>query len=483
MNYRTVLKLVGVLVVFIGLSMGFPLFWSLYLGEPDVRAILLSMVICLTCGGALWAAGWGSRAPVLRREGMAVVGLGWLLAALFGAFPFYLSGATPSFVDAYFEAMSGFTTTGSTILTDIEVLPRGVLFWRSFTHWLGGMGIVVLFVAILPYLRAGGKQLYRSEVPGPTAEALRPRVSETASLLWRVYVGISALEVLLLYLQGMSFYESLCHTFGTMATGGFSTRNASIGHYNSAGIDATITVFMVAAGTNFGLYFHVLRGRWRTLLRDVEWRSYLGILAIVVAALTANLVLSQTYDGVFDAFRYASFQTVSVMTTTGYGTADFEVWPSFTKLVLVALMFVGGCAGSTGGGIKVVRILVLSKNAYLGVEQVFRPHIVRTLKIGGGAIPDDVRNAIVVYYSVLMVIFLSCSMAMAAMGLDLVTAVTSVVATLNNIGPGLGGVGPVDNYAFIYWPGKLLLSLCMVLGRLELYAVLVLFLPSFWRAR
>ncbi|MDA0748628.1 MAG: TrkH family potassium uptake protein, partial [bacterium] len=347
MNYRTVFKLVGVLVVVIGLSMSFSLFWSLYLGEPDVEAFLLSIGICLVCGGILAGVGARSKAPVLNKEGMAVVGLSWLLAAFFGALPFYFSGATPSFVDAYFEAMSGFTTTGSTILTDIEVLPKGVLFWRSFTHWLGGMGIVVLFVAILPYLRSGGKQLFRSEVPGPTAETLRPRISETASLLWKIYVGFTVAQTVLLYVQGMTFYDALCHTFGTMATGGFSTKNASVGYYHHVGIDLTIIVFMILAGTNFGLYFRVMRGEWRALTDDPEWRFYIGLIGVAVALITVNLLWVGVYEYAGQALRYASFQVVSVMTTTGYGTADFDGWPPFSKLILVALMFVGGCAGST----------------------------------------------------------------------------------------------------------------------------------------
>ena len=481
MNFRSVLRLVGVLVMFIGISMGFSLFWSLYLGEPDVRAFLYSIGICLGAGGSLSVIGWRSQAPVLRREGMMVVGVGWLLAAFFGALPFYLSGATATFVDAYFEAMSGFTTTGSTILTDIEALPKGVLFWRSFTHWLGGMGIVVLFVAILPYLRAGGKQLFKSEVPGPTAGVLRPRISETASLLWKIYVGISLAEVVILYALGMSLYDALCHTFGTMATGGFSTKNASVGHFNSVGVDITVIVFMILAGTNFGLYFHLLQGNIRALFRDAEWRFYMGFIAFFGVLISADLVLRGTYGSVVDAVRYALFQVVSIMTTTGYGTADFEQWSSFAQLALVSLMFVGGCAGSTGGGMKVIRVQVVLKNAYIGMEQVFRPHIVRTLKVGGRPVEDEVRNAILVFFCISLTILLFCAMAIAAMGVDVLTSITAVIATLNNIGPGLSAVGPIDNFAAIPDAGKVLLSLCMVLGRLELFAVLVLFMPSFWR--
>ncbi len=483
MNFRAVFKLVGVLIALIGVSMSFSLFWSLYLEEPDTLALIESIGICLLCGGILFAAGWRSTEPILRREGMAVVGLGWLLAALFGALPFYLSGVTPSFVDAYFESMSGFTTTGSTILANIEACPKGVLFWRSFIHWLGGMGIVVLFVAILPLLRAGGRQLFRSEVPGPTADTLRPRVSETASMLWKIYLSISAVEVVLLYAQGLTFYDALCHAFGTMATGGYSTKNTSVGYYASPGIDWTITIFMILAGTNFGLYFRFFNGDFKVFRQDNEWRFYIWIIVGSVLLVTIDLMSHNIYGSVVDGVRYATFQVVAIITTTGFGTADFDQWPAFSKLVILALMFVGGCAGSTGGGVKVIRILVLAKSAVLGTERVFRPHVVRALRIGDSAIDNDLRDGIHVYSILIMGIFLVCSLYMASLGLDLLTATTSVIATLNNIGPGLGAVGPVRNFAAIPDSGKWLLSLCMVLGRLELFPILVLFVPSFWRGR
>lgn len=482
MNYRAVFKLVGVLIGLVGVAMTPALGWSLYLDEPDVVALLESIGICLACGAVFYAAGWRSTQPILRREGMAVVGLGWLLAALFGALPFHLSGVTPSFYDAYFESMSGFTTTGSTILTDIEACPKGVLFWRSFTHWLGGMGIVVLFVAILPMLRAGGKQLFRSEVPGPTDETLRPRVSETASMLWKIYVSISALEVIVLYAQGLTFYDALCHAFGTMATGGYSTKNASVGQYASAGIDWTITFFMLLAGTNFALYFRFFSGDFKVFGADREWRFYIGLIGGGVALVTFDLVSHGVYEGVVDGLRFAAFQVVAIVTTTGFGTADFDQWPTLSKLVLLSLMFVGGCAGSTSGGVKVIRILVLAKSAVHGTERVFRPHVVRALRIGDRPVEDDLRDAIHVYFILIVGIFLACSLYMAWLGLDILTATTSVIATLNNIGPGLAGVGPVENFAAIPDSGKLLLSLCMVLGRLEVFAILVLFVPSFWRS-
>ena len=345
------------------------------------------------------------------------------------------------------------------------------------------MGIVVLFVAILPYLRASGKQLFRSEVPGPTAEALRPRVSETASLLWKIYLGLTGLEAVILWLLGMTVYDALCHTFGTMATGGFSTKNMSVGSYNSVGVDAVIVVFMLLAATNFGLYFQLLKGDPLAFFKDSEWRFFIGLAFGAVILVTIDLLSSQTYEDVFLATRYSTFQVVSVLTTTGFGTANFETWSSFSKLILVSLMFVGGCAGSTAGGIKVIRIQLLLKSSWIGMERVFRPHLVRTVKLNNIPVEDDVRDAIVVFFLISMILLLFCSLIIAAMGVELVTAVTAVIATLNNIGPGLAAVGPIENFASIPAPGKFLLSLCMLLGRLELFAVLVLFMPSFWRGR
>lgn len=451
------------------------------MGEPDVAALAWSMLICFVCGGSLFGVGWGSQAPVMRREGMAMVGVSWLLAALFGALPFYLSGVTPHFADAYFEAMSGFTTTGSTILTDIEALPKGVLFWRSFTHWLGGMGIVVLFVAIMPSLRVSGKQLFKSEVPGPTAEVLRPRIRETASMLWRIYLGLTIGLAVILWGLGMSVYDALCHTFGTMATGGFSVWNKSIGYYHSVVVDFVIVVFMILAGTNFGLYFQIIKGDWKAFWRNSEWRFFMGLIGVSTFLIALDLVFRQTYGSIFQAVRYAGFQVVSIITTTGYGTADFEQWSSFSQLILVSLMFIGGCAGSTGGGMKVIRVLVVLKQAHLGMEKVFRPNLVRTLKIGGVPVENDVRDAILIFFCISLHVVLFGSLAIAAMGVDVMTAVTAVITTLNNIGPGLNLVGPVDNFSAIPDAGKYLLSLCMVLGRLELFAVLVLFMPAFWR--
>ncbi|MCK4548203.1 MAG: TrkH family potassium uptake protein [Candidatus Eisenbacteria sp.] len=481
MNLRVVCRFIGIIVLLVGASMVFSLVWALYFGET-VGAFLYSMAIAFAAGAALlWFGRKSEQGDLLRKEGMLVVGLGWLLSALFGCLPFILSGIIANPISAYFETMSGFTTTGATVLSDIEILPKGILFWRSFTHWLGGMGIIVLFVAILPQVGAGGKVLFKSEAPGPSAEGLKPRVRQTATRLWIIYVAISMLETVVLRIEGMTLFDSLCHTFGTMATGGFSTKSLSIGHYDSTLIEFTIIAFMILAATNFNLYYRVLRGkRWAVPL-DAEWRIFMGIMVAAILLVTLNLRSHAIYSDLASAVRYASFQVVSILTTTGYVSADFDQWPSFSKLLLVLLMFVGGCAGSTGGSMKVIRVAVVFKRGFMEIRRIFRPQLTWTLKMGGKPVSDQ-RTAVILSFVLIFVgIFAIVSCAMALMGLDLATAVTCSIASLGNIGPGLAGVGAMVNYADIPLPGQFILAMCMVLGRLELFAILVMFVPSFWK--
>jgi trk system potassium uptake protein TrkH len=494
LNWKVVSKLLGILFIFIGLSMVFSLLWALHYARSEapwpnapmspVNAFLVSMAITCAVGLALFLVGRRSKEDVFRKEGLFVVGAGWLLTAVFGALPFILSGVLPGVVDAYFESMSGFTTTGSTVITHVEAVPKGILFWRDFMHWLGGMGIIVLFLAVLPVLGAGGKQLFRSEVPGPTPDGLTPRIRETATILWAIYFGFSVVETLLLWAQDMSLFDAQCHTFGTMATGGFSTRQASIGAFG-LGSQITVMVFMICAGTNFALYYHVLRGKPLGLLKDVEWRVYIGLLVLATAAVTVNLMtLSRAdYPTLGKAVEKSSFQVVAIMTTTGYGTDNFDAWPAFSKFLLVLLMFVGGCAGSTGGGMKVSRIIILFRAAFLRLEKVFRPQTIRALRIGGVVASEDTIHTVSGFFVLFMGVFVTATLIVAATGAPLVTSFSSVAATLNNIGPGLELVGSVNDYFHLGAVAKLTLSLCMVMGRLELFAILVLFVPAFWRAR
>jgi trk system potassium uptake protein TrkH len=424
------------------------------------------------------------RGEIHKKEGFTIVTFTWIVTSAIGSLPFVFSGSIPYYVDAYFEAMSGFTTTGASILQNVESLPKGILFWRSFTQWLGGMGIIVLFIAVLPFLGVGGRQLYTSEVPGPTPEGLKPRIKQTARLLWFFYVGLSAAEVILLYLFGMSLFDSFCHTFTTMATGGFSTKNDSIGHFQSFGIQITVIFFMLCAGTNFALYYRAFKGSISCFWKDSEFRSYLAAIILSILLVFAFLLIFDPhYEQITPSALDASFQVVSILTTTGYTTIDFDQWIGFPRFFLFLLMFVGGCAGSTGGSIKIVRLLVMTKYVSREIYHAFRPHAVKSLKLGKQVIPDHVVSSITGFILIYFLSFglLSCLMMVTEPDLDMTTAFTSVAATIGNVGPGLAGVGPAKNFYFISDAGKMILSFCMLLGRLELFTVLVLFSPTFWR--
>ncbi len=479
MNALTTLRILGALLLFLAAALLVPLPFALFYRDGAAGAFLLAAAVTLATGAGLFKACRQSD-DLSVREGFAVVTFGWTFFALFGALPFFFSGAIPSFLDAVFETMSGFTTTGSTILPEIEGLPESILLWRALTHWLGGMGIIVLSLAILPMLGVGGMQLFKAEVPGPTADRLKPRIQDTAKLLWGVYVLLTGIETGLLMLGGMSFYDALCHAFATLATGGFSTRNASVGAYNSAYIDWVITVFMFLAGVNFSLHYQALRGRLRDYFRNEEFLTYLGI-TLGFTALLVLLNQGTVYSSLVDNLRYSAFQTAAILTTTGFGTADYETWPVLAQYLLVLLMFVGGCAGSTGGGMKVARILLLFKHAHVQLYRLIHPRAVRLVKLGETPVDKEVMQAILGFFALFMGVFVTASLLMAATGMDLVSAGASVIATLSNIGPGLGSVGPVDNFAHVPAMGKGVLIFCMLLGRLELFTVLVLFFPSFWR--
>ncbi|MBW2450920.1 MAG: TrkH family potassium uptake protein, partial [Deltaproteobacteria bacterium] len=414
------------------------------------------------------------------RDGFAVVTFGWTFFALFGSLPFVFSGAIPSFLDAFFETMSGFTTTGSTILTNIEAIPESLLLWRSMTQWLGGMGIIVLSLAILPMLGVGGMQLFKAEVPGPTADRLKPRIQDTAKLLWGVYVLLTSAEIILLMLGNMSFFDALNHAFTTMATGGFSTRNASVAAYDSAFIDWVITVFMFLAGINFSLHYLALRGRVLDYVRNEEFRFYVTLTLFGIVLITL-FNMGSSYDSILDSLRFSAFQVVSILTTTGFGTADYELWPVLCQYLLVIGMFVGGCAGSTGGGMKVARILLLFKHAHVQVYRLIHPRAVRLVKLADRPVDKEVMQSILGFFALYMGVFVAASLIMAGTGMDLTSAGAAVIATLGNIGPGLGSVGPTDNFADVPAIGKIVLTLCMLLGRLELFTVLVLVFPTFWR--
>ncbi|MEF2232065.1 MAG: TrkH family potassium uptake protein [Pseudodesulfovibrio sp.] len=484
MRWRYVLHVIGALVACVGMTMVFALAWGLYYGDGSAGPLALSMSISVVFGALMFLVFRDSsfaRTPMTHRDGMAIVALGWFAAGIFGGLPFYLGGTFPSVVDCVFESLSGFSTTGSSVLTDIEAVPRGILFWRSLTHWLGGMGIIVLSLAILPFLGVGGMQLYKAEVPGPSPDKLKPRIKDTAMTLWKVYVLFSAVEAVLLMFGGMDLFDALCHTFGTMATGGFSTRNASVAAFDSAYIDYVITVFMFIAGVNFSLHYLLLKWRPSALFQDPEFRTFAGMFAVFVVILTVAVYMAGEYESVADSVRYTSFQVASILTTTGFATADYEVWPGVAQAILLFCMFVGGCAGSTGGGMKVMRIMLLLKQSYQELFRLIHPRSISRVKMGRIVVQDDVLTGVWGFFVLWLGLFVLAGFIVAASGVDVVTSFAASLACIGNIGPGIGGVGPMDNYAWLPDVAKWVLTFCMVLGRLEIYTVIILFVPEFWR--
>lgn len=478
MNLILTFRLLGGLLLFLAAALLLPLPFSYYYADGAWSAFVFAALVCGGVGAALFFTCRSNKEMSLR-EGFAIVTLGWSTFALFGALPYLFSGAISTPVDAIFETMSGFTTTGATILANIEIVPESILFWRALTQWLGGMGFIVLSLAILPLMGIGGMQLFKAEMPGPTADRLKPRIQDTAKLLWGIYVLLTAVLIILLMFGGMKFFDALCHAFTTLATGGFSPRNASVGAYNSAYIDWVISLFMLLAAINFSLYYLALRGRLRDFYRNEELRTYLAlVVGIVLLVMWFNH--GEVYTSIVDNLRYSVFQVVSIISTTGFGTADYAQWPAASQLLLFFAMVVGGCAGSTAGGIKVARLLLLFKHAQVQIYRLIHPRAVRLVKLGSKPVDRDVMHSILGFFAVWMGVFFIATLLMTAAGLDLISAAGSVVATLGVVGPGFGSVGPVENYAHIIPFGKTVLIVCMLLGRLELFTVLVLFVPSLW---
>ncbi len=481
MNLRPALRVLGRLLGVMALAEMFPILCCMWYGETIAAfAFVITSLLTGVCGLTLMYLGRAG-GELYRREGILIVVGGWALASIFGALPYLFSGAIAHPVDALFESASGFTTTGASILTEIESLEKGVLFWRSFTQWLGGMGIIVLFVALLPELGPGARFLYKLEVPGPTAETLHPRVHDTAAALWRIYLMLSGAQIVLLLFAGLDLYDAMTHTFSTLSTGGFSPRNASVAAFESPLVEAIVIVFMIAAGANFSLYYGLLRHRGRNLLRDRELHFYLGLTLVASVLICINLSRDGGYDSLFRSFLDSLFQVVSIITTTGFATADFDVWPNESRILLVSLMFVGGCAGSTAGGMKIMRLVIGLKAAFREVRLIFSPSIVKSVFIGGMAVPEQVVRSVAGF---LILYFSSWSVGMLLLtmgGTDLETSMSASIATLGNIGPGLHAVGPTGNFAeFGPWQ-KVVMVILMWIGRLEIYAIAAVASVAFWR--
>jgi trk system potassium uptake protein TrkH len=483
MRIVPILTVLGFLILAVGMTMLAAVGVSAYYQEPDVKPILFSALISIGVGTLLLVFLKRLAQDELRpREGFAIVTFGWIVVPLFGSLPFLLSGAIPDFTNAYFETMSGFTTTGASILMDVEKLSHGLLFWRSMTHWLGGMGIIVLSLAVLPLLGIGGMQLFKAEVAGPTKDKLTPRVAETARLLWGLYVLVTVAETIMLTAGGMSLFDAVCHSFATIASGGFSTKNTSIGYYDSAYIDAVVTFFMFVAGTNFALHYSALRGRLGSYLRDNEFVFFLASF-VVAAVIVAGVTARDSFEGDFLlAIRYSTFNVMSVMSCTGFATNDFALWAPLAQLILLFLLFPGACAGSTGGAVKNVRVLLLLKAAVNEFKKLIHPQAIVRVRLNGKAIEQDVLFTVAGFIILYLMTFATGSILMTGLGLDLITSLSAVASCMANCGPGLGSVGPMANYAHLPDLAKWVLDACMLVGRLELFTVFVLFSRSFWRS-
>lgn len=491
-NWKVILNILGLLLALNGLFMLLGIPFSLYYKDGDLLALLVSGLTTIGTGAGLWFLTRSEGQRIHKKEGYLIVGLGWLVMSLSGTLPYILSGTIPDFASAFFETVSGYTTTGASVLTDIEASPKGILFWRAVTHWIGGMGIIVLTIAILPILGIGGMQLFMAESPGPSADKLHPRIQETAKRLWFLYLALTVIETILLMLGDVSFYDSICHSFATVSTGGFSTKNASVAAFGPY-VQYVIIIFMFLSGINFTLTFWGIRGKLNRVWANEEFRYYLGLI-VVTTLITATTLC--VLDGRFSegAIRDSLFQVIAVVTTTGFVTADFTVWTPFLTVLFFLLFFTGGSAGSTAGGVKIVRHIIIIKNSLLEFKRQIHPSAILPVRFNKKAIGEHITWNILAFFIIYLTIFAIGAIFMAiilpdvsgvppdeAMWHRFSSAIGASASCVGNIGPGLGGVGPVENYSWIPAIGKLFLSLQMLIGRLELFTVLILFSPYFWK--
>lgn len=484
MNYTTIINVLGKLLIVTGSSMVLPLICSLYYGEDDLKAIAISGVITISLGFGLW---WFFRRyqELNIKDGFFIAVFGWVLISAISGLPFMIHGAIPAFTDAFFEMMSGYTTSGATILTDIEIVPHGLLFWRSQTHLLGGMGFLTLTVIFLPH-GMGGVRIFRAESsPGQviTKEKFIPRNRDTMIWLWGIYMTLNLLQTILLCLGGMSLFDGLVHSFGTVSTSGYSPYNASVGHFNSAYFDWVIIIFMFLGGMTFMLFYHMMQGNWHIIRINTEFRWYVGFMLFFCGIVSWILWKESTYGSLIDSIRFATFQVTSILTTTGFTTADYETWPQAAQMFLFAICFIGACAGSTTSGIKIVHYVIIWKFGVAAIKRIFfQPMAVLSVRLNQRPVDSQIINLAVCYFivNIFLVLGGGCFMTLVD-NMDYLTAMSSVIATLMNIGPGFGTIGPSENYAHISDVGKWFLSWNMLVGRLEMFSALVIFYPSFWK--
>ncbi len=489
MKIKSLLNILGALSTILGMTMVIPLIISLGSGQYDYKAFLHSSLICISIGLPCWFFTKNNKS-ITNRDGFAIVTFSWIITAIIGALPFYLSGAIPNITDAFFESMSGVTTTGASILGNlgtmphlingIESLPNGILFWRSFLQWIGGMGVVVFYIAILPLLGIGGVQLFKAEVPGPVASKITPRVRETAKLLWIVYVGFTLLQTIALLLAGVNLFDSICHSFTTIATGGFSTKNASIAYFDNSAVHYIIIFFMFISGINFSLHFRAISGNSKIYFRDLEFIVYLLIIFFVTLIIFYSISIFHENFSI-ENFRESFFATVCMLTGTGFVLGDYGVWPIFVQMIILILMFIGGMGGSTTGGLKIIRIILLGKYTALETRRMLHSRALIPVKIGKQLILEDVVRNTLGYFLFYMSVFILSSLMLSSMGLNMESSIGAAASAMGNIGPALGDFGPTDNYALLPNAGKWILSFCMLLGRLEIFTVMVLFSRTFWK--
>ncbi|MDR0382003.1 MAG: TrkH family potassium uptake protein [Oscillospiraceae bacterium] len=479
MNYLMIFKSLGTLCYIEAAGMLIPFGIALSGGRGGATAFLFSALITAAVGLGMSALR-PKNTDIYAKDGFAVVGFGWLLVSLLGTLPFLFSGVTPSFTDALFESISGFSTTGASVLRSVESLPREILFWRSLTIWMGGLGFLVLMLAILPGARANTVHIMRAEFPGPSPDKFVPKIGQVAKILYGIYLGVTAAVFLLLLLGGMGPFDAAVHALGTASTGGFSSRSASVGAFGSAYVEGVITVFMLLSGVNFTLYYALLKRNWRPVLRDEELRLY-AVTALVATALVALNLSGGVFRAPGETLRHASFQVASLLSTTGYTTADFNAWPTLSQFVLFLLTVCGATAGSTGGGLKCVRVLILFKVARREVGKLIHPRSVRAVTLNGKAVDEPTLSGVVIFFFLYVTLAAAAILALSFDGKDLLSTSSAVFASLNNIGPGLGLVEATGHYADFSTLGKLTLSLCMIVGRLEIYPVLLFCAPTFWR--
>lgn len=481
MNIKIIFNVIGFLLILTGLLMlpGIP--FSIYYKDDDIFSLLISSLITIITGVALWFfTKDADKSNLGKREGYLIVTLGWIFMSAFGSIPFLIHGSIPSFTDAFFETMSGFTTTGATIIGDIEKLPSGLLFWRSMTQWIGGMGIIVLSLAIMPLLGIGGMQLFSAEVPGITKDKFHPRVKETAKRLWGIYVIFTATEVLLLVIGGLSLFDAINHSFTTMATGGFSTKNASTAYYDSIFVQYVFIFFMFLAGTNFSLHYFALHGNFDVFKKNTEFKLYVSFL--IGATLIVMFIHRPHHNfSLEESFRQTLFHVTSLVTTTGFVSSDYENWAPFSRIVFFVFLFIGGCTGSTGGGIKFARHSLMLKNSWLEFKRLIHPRAIIPVRFNEKAVDQEIISNVQAFFMIYILIFIIGALILSLSGLDFFSAIGASATCLGNVGPGLGVVGPVGNFSTLPDFDKWVLSVFMLIGRLEIFTVLVLLSPSFWK--